>query len=52
MFDGANNFYVREESEELLSQFNCGLVNADRWRAAEQSDFKEPWLHDDWAARI
>ena len=49
MFDGANNFYVRRESEELLSQFNCGLVNADRWRPAEQRDFKEPWLHADWA---
>ena len=44
-FDGANNFYVRRESPELLPQFNCGLVRGDRWRPAAQEDFVEPWIH-------
>lgn len=44
LFDGINNYYVREESPDLRSQFNCGLSSTDRYRDAVASDMKEPWL--------
>lgn len=50
IFDGLNNFYVRSESSDLLSQFNCGVTRVDKWREARCDEFREPWLHpNDWA---
>jgi FkbM family methyltransferase len=44
LFDGINNYYVRQESPEILPQFNCGVNSADHWRPAAKVDFREPWL--------
>ena len=44
LFDGINNYYVREESMDILSQFNCGLLWTERWRPAVRDDFVPPWL--------
>jgi len=50
LFDGVNNYYVRSESSDLLSQFNCGVTIFDKWREAQSSDYKEPWLFpNDWS---
>jgi FkbM family methyltransferase len=38
LFDGVNNFYVRDESGHLLPQFNAGVNCNDRYRRMELSD--------------
>lgn len=42
IFDGVNNFYVREESPEVLVQLNAPVNCSDRWRKCTPVDFDQP----------
>jgi tRNA (mo5U34)-methyltransferase len=42
--DGANKYYVRHESPEILSQVGYPVGSSDRWRLATEHDFVAPWL--------
>jgi FkbM family methyltransferase len=39
LFDGLNNYYVRQENPEILPQFNAGVNVWDRFRKATEADF-------------